>query len=306
MPLRLALRNALAGVFRRLPPFVGKVRMGDLLQRWLTDYRADEECLAAVVLKGGARLRVDLRCYMEKWAFWTGQYDDDVIARLARCLGPRSVALDVGAHIGLYAIPLGQRLAKLGGRLYAFEPVRSNYDRLVEMIALNGLEKVVRPVRLALGEREGVADLALWEEAAAALTGNAVLLGDGVRGVATHSARLTRLDDAARELGIESCALLKADIEGGENRLLKGGAEFIARTRPLIYLELNYPWMRKRGWTVRDLTEFASPLGYHVYRLRQGQNVPTREPGRGVEHAVLVPLGTNAQRLARRHLRLPD
>jgi FkbM family methyltransferase len=304
MTINTSTRNCLAHVLRRLPPFRGKGRLGDFLQRHLTNYRSDHECLVDFRMKDGTVMRVDLRSPTEKHAFWTGQYDGAAVRQLGNCLRPGSVALDVGANIGFYSIPLGKRCADLSGALYAAEPVRPNYDRLVENVHLNGLERVVRPLNLAVGETDGVVELS-WGDDYPARTGNAVALGGNVRGRATASARIARLDTLADEQEIDACDLIKADIEGGEFDLLKGGQAFLRRARPLVYLELNYPWMEQRGWSLADLTRLAASLGYRVYRQVGAMFLAADESGAGIENALMVPEGTDLEWLARGQFALP-
>lgn len=303
--MKIFLRNRLAAMFRSLPAFRGKGTIGELLQRALTNHTTEKECIATFQMKDGSRMRVDLRSSTEKGAFWTGSYDAGPITKLSNCLRPGSIVLDVGANIGFWSIPLGRRLAALDGTLYAVEPVPANYARLVENISLNGLERVVKPLNVALGDKEGLVQLATTPADSAAITGNAVVIGGRVFASATSAARMRRLDDLVIELGITACDFIKVDVEGGEYAFLRGGQSFIAKTRPLIYLELNYCWMEQFGWSFHDLQQFASSLGYSAYREIKGRFVPADQTGVGIENALLVPLSTQLGQTARRNLSLP-
>jgi len=290
---------------RSLPPFRGKGRIGELFQKALTNYNKVNECLVTFKMKKGSLMRVDLRSYTEKGAFWTGTFDSHIVLRLASCLRVGSVALDVGANIGFWSIPLGRRLLELQGKLFSLEPVPSNYARLVENISLNGLGGIVKPLNVALGEKEGFVELSMGSEDYIAITGNAVVIGGRVCGKATASARMAKLDDIAVEQSIAVCDLIKVDIEGGEYGFLKGGQSFLERIRPLVYLELNYYWMEQFGWSLNDLNQFASSIGYSVYREIKGNFFPAKKAGFGIENALMVPVGTHLEQTARRLLSLP-
>jgi FkbM family methyltransferase len=245
-------------------------------------------------------MRVDVRSYLEKIAFWTGEYETKNVFKIAGCLRGGSVVIDVGANVGFYSIPLGKRLSKLDGALYAVEPVPSNYSRLVDNISLNNLGGVVRPLNVALGETEGVVELSLVEENDCASTGNAVMSRDRLHGRATTSARMATLDGIAAESGISSCDFIKVDIEGGEYAFLKGGRGFLERFRPVVLLELNSYWMGEFGWSFSDLHQFATSVGYSCRRQSGGRFVPAGEVAGGIENALMVSAGSPLEQIARR------
>jgi FkbM family methyltransferase len=300
---RIRIRDAAASMLRALPRFRGKGRLGLALEHLLTDYAADDECLATFAGRDSTIVRVDLRSCAERYAFWTGEYDRNV-PRFLEVLDPGARVLDVGASVGLFTMPLARGLRERGGYVYAFEPFPSNYARLVEAISLNGLGETVTALQLALGERSGTIRLGMMEENEGATTGNAAAVRKGLEALRTAVVRCQPLDRVAEELGVASCQLIKVDIEGGELAFLRGGRSFIRRHRPLVYCELNYAWMALTGWTFQDLVELVSRWGYDVYRAKGSRFVAAREPGKETEDVLLVPRGTHVEALARRRLGL--
>jgi FkbM family methyltransferase len=300
--MRIELRDALARALRGVPQFKGKGRLGIALQDLLTDYATDDECIVSFRMRDQSLMRVDLRSYAERYPFWTGEHDL-TIRRLVRVLEPGSTVLDVGANIGFYAVPFGRALRASGGSVYAFEPFPSNYERLAEVVRLNSLQATVVSVRLALGEQSGRIPLAL-QASAGARTGNAAREWRDVHTTRSTLVRCEPLDEVADELGIASCALIKVDIEGGELDFFKGAAEFIQRHRPLLYCELNYPWMELAGWSFREFVDVISPWGYRVYRSAGRTFVPAMEPGTGIENVLSVPRGAERDAVTRRLLGL--
>jgi FkbM family methyltransferase len=67
---------------------------------------------------------------------------------------PGEVFYDIGANIGLYTILAGKRIGP-HGKVYGFEPHGPNFARLLDNIALNGLQDVVTPCSVALHDRPG-------------------------------------------------------------------------------------------------------------------------------------------------------
>jgi FkbM family methyltransferase len=130
------------------------------------------------------------------------------------------VAIDVGAHLGLFAIVM----ARLAGRVIAFEPgsIRSVLERTV---CLNGLQDAIEIRDAAVCERSG---MATWKEAAS----HAGHLTDS-GGIPIPTVSLDDLDI--------SPSLLKIDAEGAELDVLRGAERTLATARPLISCDVHPP-----------------------------------------------------------------
>ena len=289
---------ALGSLFRATPSFRGKYRLVHALARLVSSSSPDGG-VRTVRMKDGSLMLLDYRSLTERVAFWTGEYEHDAILRCAACLDKDSVVLDVGANIGFYSIALG-RMLKAGGRICAFEPVPANYERLKRNVALNGLENVVFPFRLALGDHEGEVELGLLEPGGS-LTGNAVIMEGHVASRSSRfSAPLLPLDRFAEQHQITSCRLLKIDVEGAEVMVLRGARGFIERHRPIISAECNNLFIKQLGTSFMDVVDIVVPLGYRIYRERlirsgsssavhTGEYVYVPRPEVGIEYVFLVP-----------------
>jgi FkbM family methyltransferase len=65
---------------------------------------------------------------------------------LNKYTGPLDVVLDIGAHVGTFALPAAQR----GAVVYAVEASPINFPMLVENIDLNGFSDRIHPMNLAV------------------------------------------------------------------------------------------------------------------------------------------------------------
>jgi hypothetical protein len=72
-------------------------------------------------------------------------------------------------------------------------------------------------------------------------------------------------------LGLNSCRLLKIDVEGMELDVLQGGAALVETTRPIIYVENNdvarspalIAWLLARGYHLHwHLSRFFNPANF--------------------------------------------
>ena len=122
-----------------------------------------------------------------------------------------SVVIDVGAHIGSFALLAAAR----GARVLALEPVPSNYTSLVENVRLNHLQAQVKTLNQAAWSSAGKRTMRVNDEATA---GSSLCYGkETASEIPVHCVRLDELMDAER---ITTCDLLKLDCEGAEFEIL--------------------------------------------------------------------------------------
>src|SRR2546428_6081580 len=124
------MAQVLFPVFRRVD-FRGKGRLRARLP-------VPHEGRPVVRFPGGVRLRLDLRESLQR-DFYFGLYDQHELRLVSRYLRSGGDFVDVGAHIGMYAVRAAVEL-RGRGRVLAFEPNPSARAQLVENLALNGCE----------------------------------------------------------------------------------------------------------------------------------------------------------------------
>jgi FkbM family methyltransferase len=134
-----------------------------------------------------------------------------------RALEPGAVAIDAGANVGLYTVPMAER----GAVVYAFEPNPWAYAVLAERFART---PNVRSIRSAVSDRDGTARLYLHEDARvdplAASVGSSLVAGKGNVRVETYvEVETVSLEAFVTSLG-HRVALLKLDVEGAEIPIL--------------------------------------------------------------------------------------
>jgi FkbM family methyltransferase len=295
------LRNSIARISRSIPYFYGKFRLGKTISHLLSSYEQDGECIETVKMKDGHLMQIDIRSRTEAWSYWTGEYDDDIISKLSTCLKKDFVALDIGANIGFYSIAWGHKLKSLDGLIYAFEPVKTNFNRLVNNISLNGLEEVVLPFDIALGDREGTIEMSM-ESSNNSQTGNAVMVMGEISSdyfERNNTARLTTLDLFAEEQKIKKCHLIKIDVEGAEVLFLQGSKIFINRHRPIIYGEFNSYFLTQFGQSFIDVVGIVASWSYRFFKqTKTGSFTEVTKPDVGLENVLLVPSETTDSMLA--------
>lgn len=290
-----AFRNSIASLSRSTPYFRGKRRLGNMISRLFTDFDRDKECISTVKMLDGSWMQLDVRSRTEQWPYWTGSYDNDIIERLSSCLKENCIVFDVGAHIGFYSVALGRKLKALSGQLYAFEPVKSNFERLTTNILLNNLEEIVSAHNIALGDAQGIVEMCMENENNSR-TGNAVMVKGEIPtdyfGM-NSTASLTMLDSFVKEQQIDNCHLIKIDVEGSEVMFLRGGISFLRKTRPIIYGEFNSYFLPKFGHSFLDVVDIVSPWKYRFFQqTKLCQFVEIKHIKPDIENILLIPAET--------------
>jgi FkbM family methyltransferase len=287
------LRRWLPTLHRRLP-VAGSAGLLDRLNQALL--RSGATPTAETRMRGGHRLRLDLRSPAQARAFYTGEFDDDRIRMAQDLMTGGSIAIDAGANVGLWTVPLAGRAAAVGARVIAVEPVPSNAARLRHNLAINDVTLVADVVQTALSDVQGSGHITLREDFdAGAATGNAALtIDDGTdERFTTIAVPLVPLDDLLGRYGAPHVSVVKADLEGHEDRFLAGASDTFARCRPTAFFEWNLTYYRRRGVdpaaTVRPLLR---QLRYHCLRDR-GRGDWREQPDfwspRDIDDLVLVP-----------------
>lgn len=209
------------------------------------------------------------RAYLEAG----GNYEVAETAFCRRYVGPGSVALDVGANIGLYTLLLSQLVGPTGS-VHAFEPEPRNVRRLRENIALNEADNVVvHPI--VVFERSDTVVLNVFAKHLGSwhTLGRPVLVDPFSPGaLAEPTSRLevqaVSLDEHCDQHGIEHIRLLKVDVEGAELEVLRGARGLLQDGRiDIVLFEVSLPQIEALGHRPVEVFSELSESGYRASAL---------------------------------------
>ena len=162
------------------------------------------------------------------------------------------VFVDIGANIGYYSIFASSR-ASHDLTLLSFEPHPETYAKLLYNLELNGAP-TQNVLNCGLGDEVG--ELDLWSEVTNA-GGNSFIKPS--TSTSSHKVSVFPLLDVCLERGIEKIDILKIDIEGYEDRVLK---HFFAHApSSLLPKILVIETAHSSDWQV-DLLELFASSGY--------------------------------------------
>jgi FkbM family methyltransferase len=181
-------------------------------------------------------------------------------AFVLRWLKPGMTAIDIGANVGVYSLPMARQVAP-GGRVIAYEPA-SEPRRLQEISRRLNQANNLEIVAAALSDRERQGHLVFGASSELNSLGNT---GAG------EDVRITSLDheDAVRTW--QSPDFIKIDAEGEEERILAGGRAFFHRHSPLVQFEIKAGTQINTG-----LRSAFARIGYECYRALAGEPILVR------------------------------
>ncbi len=164
-------------------------------------------------------------------------YEPNVKKFVYRHLKDYNLFLDIGSNIGTYSIIP----AIEGIKVYAFEPVKSNYNALVTNIKLNNYENLVTTYNVALGNKNSNANFTLdpVNTGASHLTEYSAI-NEIITNPGSEDIEIVRFDDIKDKLNIKPTdkVFMKIDVEGMEPDVLLGAKNFI-KNHPSIMIMIE-------------------------------------------------------------------
>ncbi len=182
---------------------------------------------ARIVRTRGYRTAVFANDLIGNWISVFGVWEHEELDQVFNFLRPlfpifeKSSALDIGANIGNHAM----YFARYFKTVVAFEPNKKTYDLL--RVNCSSFQNVDAR-NYGLGERKGYAEM------------NEDLLNAGGAEISNKSTQGAKIEidtlDAS-DIKFSDVSLVKMDVEGYEERVLKGGLSLIKRHEPIILIE---------------------------------------------------------------------
>jgi FkbM family methyltransferase len=160
----------------------------------------------------------------------TGTWSPDLVALIAERLfaGAGGTLIDVGANIGLVAIPVLERSA---ASCVAFEPEPRNHQLLCRNLERHGLQPRVQTHALALDAHNGTVALALCADNSG---DHRLVHAQAPEGWPCIGVRAARLDDLLEGRTLERPIVMKLDCQGAEARVLRGAARTLEQVDHLV------------------------------------------------------------------------
>jgi FkbM family methyltransferase len=190
-------------------------------------------------------------------------FGDWDIRELRRIVPRGGFSIDVGAHHGVYTY----YLSRLSKRVVAYEPNPKLARYLRRTVPRN-----VEVREFALSDHAGRAYLSIPLVEGVAIPGWATVVDNAGASQQTFEISLVRLDDE----GFRDVDFMKVDVEGKEVALLRGGAETIRRSRPILLIEIE---ARHHSTPIAEVLSMIERMGYSGYFLCDRMWTPAAKLG---------------------------
>ena len=163
----------------------------------------------------------------------------------------KDVVLDIGAHIGLFALYSSQFCKN--GKIYCFEPIKENFEMLKENIELNGINNIIA-INAAVSDSNGTVTIYLNDDAA----GHSMHVV-GTKSVQAESISLQKIID---DNNITQCDFLKLDCEGEEYDIIGSlPANYFDKIKKMC---IQYHFADTKPEMLESLIKLLRSLSYQV------------------------------------------
>ena len=189
-----------------------------------------------------------------------GSWELDLINDAKRYIKDDSIVLDIGANIGAWSVYIAMNKSLT---IHSFEPYLPTYYNLCSNLLVNEAFNC-NTHRCALGSKEEYGSiLPLYtchgNVGATRINDNNVV-GSGFDKTKFNAA----MDYLDRIFPTEHVSFIKIDVEGHEEKVLRGGEQLLKRSKPVIFFEA---WNHRPD--IRDsLIKYITSLGYNVEHIK--------------------------------------
>jgi FkbM family methyltransferase len=198
-----------------------------------------------------------------------GIFEAENVRVLQAMAKPDTTIFDVGANIGLMAIPLLKQVS--GCRVISFEPSENTLPYLQKTIEGSPYRDRWSLVAKAVGREPGRVSFSLSNKKNSLFDG---LKPTGRAPVASATeVEMTTLDEIWRNAGRPRVSLIKCDVEGAELQVLEGAAECLRQEKPSVLIEWNGKNLKAYGCPPGAICDFAARNGYSLYSVPNGTKV---------------------------------
>ena len=230
-------------------------------------YLGDNTALA--MLEGRLPIFVDTRSNdIAPHLLLQGSWEPEDLAVFRRLLRPGDLALDLGAHVGVYALSAADIVGP-SGRVHAFEPNPRSAGLLRRSLAVNGFAGFAEVHLLAAGAAAGASTMMVRPE----MEGGGFLdlampsVAPRPDGFQTLTVRVIALDtlfpDPETRLGVA-----KLDIEGMEGQALLGMRRLLERSpEARLLLEWAPAMLAGQGMPGPEIVALLTGLGFRFWRI---------------------------------------
>lgn len=200
---------------------------------------------------------------MAKLVFAFRERYEPELSYLKMILSAGNTFIDVGANIGIYTLAASKIVGETG-RVLAFEPSAQSSPLLAKNIALNGL-KNVHTFPVALAQKNGRAWLHRGPNPTLNSFGKDPSWKEDGEEVVTET-----LDQVLRKAHIDRVDVIKMDVQGAEELVLRGARNTVTSVHPVVIFEVWPEGAMLLGLSPYGPWNLLESIGYQFFATDRG------------------------------------
>ncbi len=190
-------------------------------------------------------------------------YEKENIETILNLLSDNSFYFDVGANIGLMAIPILKSIASC--TVISFEPSPNSASYLKQTLKASIFKDRWFVVEEAVGSEVGNLEFCFSSKNLGAYDG---FIHTGRMPLKNKiTVPVTTVDSQWKKQGKPTVSVIKIDVEGAEMEVLKGAIECLEQEHPSILVEWNMKNLQAYGCSPDELICFADKYNYQIYSI---------------------------------------
>jgi FkbM family methyltransferase len=202
-----------------------------------------------------------------------GIYESAILQVLQSQIKPYTTFFDIGANIGLLAIPVLK--ANMNSKVISVEASPSTLPYLIRTAENSEFQTRWQVLGKAMSNYTGEAEYNIFSPDKGAYDG----FSDTARGGQSKriTVAVTSLDVEWMNLGKPRVSAIKIDVEGAELQVLEGACECILHDKPSIVLEWAENNLRAYNRDFADLLEVCKAINYGIFSIPSLVQITSKE-----------------------------
>lgn len=208
---------------------------------------------------------------------WTGTWESEFSKTLVQYTKKGDVCYDIGGYRGFYTGVMAMNGAK---EVFVFEPLPNNIQQIEKVISLNSKSKI-KLIKNAISEETGNAVFELMPYDSMGKLSSSEFQKT-TRGNHTINVTVETIDNLVTNNIINPPNLIKIDVEGVEETVLKGGKATLKKYNPILLIEIHSHEIGKKCYSI------LKEIGYNVKVVGSNKN-PDFQSEEKVCHYLCLP-----------------
>jgi FkbM family methyltransferase len=183
------------------------------------------------------------------------------------------IVFDVGANIGDYSLMLSKLVGDTG-KVYAFEPASSTFNKLKERLDKNNCKNIL-PFQYAIYSEntqikfnEFPDDFSVWNSIGKPEMLDPSGSGKYISIVQTEMVEAVKLDDFCQVNQVKSIDYLKVDVEGAESDVFQGAINLLRnKSIKLIQFEISQKMLEGLNRQAQSTFDLLTTNGYECHQI---------------------------------------